>query len=67
MSRNVHASLELVSLMCMLKSPSIILFVVVDSRVIRWSVTSSMNILFVIAFLGWVVDSCNSYIVLFHG
>ena len=38
-SRNVHASLELVSLMCVLKSPNIILFVAVDSKVMRWSVT----------------------------
>ena len=51
-SRNVHASLELISLMCMLKYPNIIFFVAVDSKVIRWSVTSSMNILFDIVFFG---------------
>ena len=49
-SRNVHASLELTSLMCILKSPSIILFVAVDSKVSRCSVISLMNIPFVIVF-----------------
>ena len=51
-SLNMHALLELLSLMCMLKSPSIILFVAVGSRDMRWSVMSSMNILFVIVFFG---------------